>query len=293
LPAVAFCSVNSTYRADFAAILGISAETTYPIVRCRGCGFAFAGVLPPEDFLRLVYDEVIDPERGFVESTAPAWTAHQLHLGQLVITELCQQSPGQVEYRLLDFGCGYGSLMAALNGPRIRCFGFETSRRRLDYLRARQLPALSSLDEVRAHAPFDAIILSDVLEHVPEPRPLLRLCSSLLGSGGLLCVQVPEFGDQRLARELSAASSGRPFSRELNPWEHLQYFSPRTLQTLLTGEGFLPLEAPLPVDIGVRPRLRGLARLGNAVKSLFRLARYAAGFPAKESTLLLARTGIR
>jgi 2-polyprenyl-3-methyl-5-hydroxy-6-metoxy-1,4-benzoquinol methylase len=289
LPAERFCSVNSTYRVDFATILGIRPETTYSLLRCRGCGFVFAGTVPSDDFLRLVYDEVIDPQQGFVESNAPGWVAHQLHLGHLVLAELCRQFPARDGFRLLDFGCGYGALLAALNGPRVACVGFESSRRRLDYLHSRHLPALGTLDEVRDQAPFDAIILSDVLEHVPEPRTLLDLCADLLCPGGVLCVNVPDFEDRRLRREVRAACSGEPFTRELNPWEHLQYFSPRTLRALLSAAGFVPLEGSLPVDVGVRPGLRGLARLGNALKSGLRLARHALGLPARRTTLLLAR----
>lgn len=65
LPARSFCRANSTYRTNFATILGIEAETAYPIVRCRNCTFVYASLLPSKRFLDLVYDEVIDPERGF------------------------------------------------------------------------------------------------------------------------------------------------------------------------------------------------------------------------------------
>ena len=62
--------------------------------------------------------------------------------------------------------------------------------------------------------------------------------------------------------------------RELNPWEHLNYFSPETLRRMLNDEGFNTIDQQ--VDIGLRPNLRGVAKLGNAIKSIGRLLAYTA-----------------
>jgi SAM-dependent methyltransferase len=287
LAAEQFCKVNSTYRADFAAILGVRPDAVYPLVRCRGCGFVYAALLPPPAFLGRVYDEVIDPDRGFFESCSPGWVAHQLTLGGRLLGGLAGRYGEDVHLKVLDFGCGYGALVRALGGPRVSCRGFETSPRRLAYLRGQQLPASDSLEETAAEGPYHGVVLSDVLEHVPSPRETLALCRGLLADGGLLLVHVPDFGDRRLAAALADIPAGRQ-TRELNPWEHLNYFSPASLRRMIEAAGFRVPE-PAAVDVGLRPGLRGGRRWGNALKSALRLARHALGAPPEETTVLAER----
>lgn len=286
VPAARFCAVNSTYREDFSKILGISQDTSFPIAECTDCGFVYAGIVPPQEFLNRVYDEVIDPDAGRFESLSPSWVAHQLRLGALMLGELVDVF-GDERFSVLDFGCGYGTLLQALPSPRVECIGFESSQRCLSYLRDRGVPVSGRLEEVRERGPYHGIILSDVLEHVPAPRELLSVCRELLVAEGLVCVNVPAFD----RASLDQAVSDRPFPRTLNPWEHLNYFSPGTLRSMLSAQGFVLREPAGPVDVGVRPRLRGLRRLGNSAKSILRLARYAMGRISGPTLVLGQKSG--
>jgi 2-polyprenyl-3-methyl-5-hydroxy-6-metoxy-1,4-benzoquinol methylase len=287
LAAEQFCKVNSTYRADFATVLDIPPDAVYPLARCAACGFVYAALLLPDEFLERVYDRVIDAEQGFFESCSPGWVAHQLALGSRFLDQLQRQYSEKKQLKVLDFGCGYGTLVQAVSGPRISCVGFETSPKRLDYLRRQGLEACSTQEEVMKNGPYHGIVLSDVLEHVLHPRETLTLCRNLLVDNGVLCVHVPNFSEERLNQELAELSFGRQ-TRELNPWEHLNYFSPASLRQMVRTAGFRLLE-PGTIDVGLRPGLRGVRRWGNAVKSMLRLLRYAAGGLGEETALLAQR----
>lgn len=284
-----FCGANPTYRGDYDDILGTPSGTTFPVVACRRCGFAFAGLLPPEDFLERLYEEVIDPGRALSMSESPGWVAHQLGLAALLLEELERVFGADPGLRVLDFGCGHGSLVRALNGSRVGCLGFETSRRRQEHLRARCLPAVGDLGEARRRGPYHAIVLSDVLEHVPAPRETLSHCRDLLLPRGLLLVCVPNFDGRRLMAARDAIARGGSPEREVNPWEHLNYFSPASLRRLLRDGGFAVLAGSGAIDVGLRPGLRGLRKWGNGAKSVFRIARHLLG-RGPGSTCLCAQT---
>lgn len=49
---------------------------------------------------------------------------------------------------------------------------------------------------------------------------------------------VPDYRDENLEAQLSAFREGRPVEKELNPWEHLNYFMPRSLREALSRSGF-------------------------------------------------------
>ncbi len=287
LQAAQFCKVNETYRDDFASILSIEPDTVFPLVRCTSCAFVYAGLLPSPEFLQAVYDRVIDPDHGFFASCRPFWVSQQLALGSRVLDHLERQFPDQERLTVLDFGCGYGALVRALTGPRVCCRGFETSPRRLAFLEAQGLPASSELKEISALGPYHAVVLSEVLEHVPSPRDTLALCRQLLVADGLLFVHVPDFRDEYLAAALADLPSGRQ-PRGLNPWEHLNYFSPGSLRRMVGAAGFEVFE-PSVVDVGFRPELHGIRRWGNACKSLLRLIRYVLGRRPEETTLVARR----
>jgi SAM-dependent methyltransferase len=264
-----FGRINWTYRPDFAAIMEVAEDTPFPIVRCRGCGFVYASLLPDDEALGRLYDLVIDGKSGYLDSESPPWVAHQLRLAALALEETGTRFSDTQSLKMLDFGCGYGRIMIALSGPRVECLGFETSVRCLEQLEKRGLAATGDIDQMKRRGPFHSIVLSDVLEHVARPREVLSICRSLLVPRGVLCVNVPQFESWRqVARDLEA---GRTVTRGVNPWEHLNYFSRVSLRKMLVAEGFRPIPLSGPIDVGLRLTRPGIRRWGNLVKSMGRL----------------------
>ena len=71
---------------------------------------------------------------------------------------------------------------------------------------------------------FDAVIMSHVIEHVPQPRELLAECARLLKLGGRLVMLTPN------AESFGLDYYGRCW-RGLEPPRHLQIFSQPALET--------------------------------------------------------------
>jgi SAM-dependent methyltransferase len=259
-------------------------------VECSNCGFVYAGLLPDPEFLEAVYEKVIDPEKGLFESLKPEWVAHQLRLAALFLEDISDVFPRESGLAILDYGCGYGTLVKALSSARIRCVGFETSQRCKDHLRGSGMTVFSDLDELQANGPFHGVVLSDVLEHVINPGEVLRTCQKLLVRSGLLCVSVPNFSRKVLRDTLASVKGGRSFTRGLNPWEHLNYFSADSLEKLVRSAGFVLRRPVGPVDVGLRYGFHGWPRVRNAIASSIRLIRYVVDLPP-ETTTLVAQKG--
>ncbi len=136
------------------------------------------------------------------QTLAGSYKAHQLageRIGELTLreltrlgVELTQESP------LLDLGCGTGGLLAAASrgsmpAVGVPVVGVDVAFRWLLIARLRLRKA--GVDSLfvcanAEHLPFSPrtfgiVVASDLIEHVPDPLPVLRECESVTRPGGV------------------------------------------------------------------------------------------------------------
>ena len=152
--------------------------------------------------------------------------------------------------RVRDIGSGPGLFLARARSRGWNTLGIEPSRQAAAYS---QRMGLEIRNEFLSPAaielgPFDAIHLSAVLEHIPDPMEMLRLAYKMLAPGGIICVVVPNDYNpiQNAARDAC----------ELAPWwlappHHINYFTPETLKRSLEQSGFVStkLSTTFPIDL--------------------------------------------
>jgi SAM-dependent methyltransferase len=99
--------------------------------------------------------------------------------------------------RLLEVGCGNGHFLSAARARGWEVRGVELSRPHVERARALGLDVrygdLADDDLWRGEA-YDAVVLIEVIEHVPEPRRLLRAIAHRLVPGGVTYLTTPNFG---------------------------------------------------------------------------------------------------
>ena len=96
--------------------------------------------------------------------------------------------------------------------------------------------------------PFDVVYMSEVLEHIPNPMEMLVLSQSLLKSGGLLCVIVPN--DYNPIQEALRTVCDFP-SWWVAPPHHINYFNVSSIKALVeeAGTRIVLTEATFPIDL--------------------------------------------
>jgi hypothetical protein len=165
IPAGSVASGNPTYRSSYSTILNILPEDEFPIVESRG-GFVFAGWLPPGDFLKKGNEDVINHTKTITETAGYRRGLMDFGANFLRVIEKVHGSSTR-PLRLLDFGCGYGTLLRLLSSRDIDCYGYEPSVARRSTASRNGLKVFNSLDELESVGPFDSFICTEVLEHVP------------------------------------------------------------------------------------------------------------------------------
>jgi SAM-dependent methyltransferase len=240
MPAGLIGASNATYRPDALAILGLDAADEFPIVEGPS-GFTYAGWLPDEGFLHRLYENAIDHAKT---STEQLWYRRfLLEMAGGLLDARAQTGTDKQPLKLLDYGCGYGVLLRLLASRDVIAVGYEPSAERGERVGA--IETLGDLAEVATRGPFDLMVCTEVLEHMPEPRQALQFLRANAAPGALLLVTVPHCRRPYVKAALDGFAAGQPQSLVFNPWEHLNYFSGQDLRRLLREEGFAPV-----IDLG-------------------------------------------
>jgi SAM-dependent methyltransferase len=152
----------------------------------------------------------------------------------LLAARLLRAGGAPASARVLDIGCGSGQFLARLRRMGHECHGTELSPE--TGARAARIPGLALqygalTPETFPAGSFDLISIWHVLEHLPDPDSVLRLCRAWLRPGGTLLLAVPNI-DSWQARLFGGAWF------HLDPPRHLYHFNRRSLTGALAGSGF-------------------------------------------------------
>jgi SAM-dependent methyltransferase len=238
-------NAGRSYVGDSLARLGLQVEDEFPIARCDACGFVHASVVLADDQLRVLYEEVIDGARDQVCEREPLRVRSYVGMWCCLLEgHPMEPAPGE-DLRVLDFGAGYGTFLQVARAPGYTPFAFEPSGVRSGHLRRLGIRAVESLAELRESAPFHFILCNQVLEHVADPGAVVSLFKDLLHPQGRLYLSVPHYDEERLQENLALYASGGDYPPDLNPWEHLNYFSPATFSRQLVRHGLTVRRWPL------------------------------------------------
>ncbi|KPJ94585.1 MAG: hypothetical protein AMJ53_04930 [Gammaproteobacteria bacterium SG8_11] len=157
---------------------GVAYDNPLPsgyLYRCPKCFLKFRYPIQDADAYRRLYDVPL----------TSAWGAEASRKDWEKIVEYIHKTLPQGG-KILDFGCYSGGLLKIL-GERYEKYGVEVNRSAADVAVNRGRTMIwQSLDEIPDELYFDAIVASDVVEHVPNPELLMSQLMQLLGKDGVL-----------------------------------------------------------------------------------------------------------
>jgi len=157
--------------------------------------------------------------------------------------ERISRETGSSGKRLLDFGCGTGSLLAEARRSGFQVCGVETDEAAAAFARrGRDLPVYASIEELRSERGedvFDVVVARHTVEHVSNPKQTFREFRGLLRPGGLLVIIVPHFNF--FTRRILPNSMPRVSYGFIHKG-HQYYFTKNTLSEYLKGAGFPDIE---------------------------------------------------
>jgi SAM-dependent methyltransferase len=241
------------------------------LVRCTSCGHRQTDPMPADGELGRAYagaasDDYVEEESGQRATARRALARIEHHL----VPDPHNGAPRP--RRLLDLGCWVGFLLAEARERGWEVVGVEPSQFASAYARDRLQLDVRTGELLTSPLPlrhYDAVVMGDVIEHLPRPGETLDRMAALLRPGGLAWMALPDAGS------LVARGLGRRWWSVIPT--HVQFFTRNSIRTLLERRGWTVLEiATAPKAFSVRYYLE---RIGGysppAARLLVRGARAA------------------
>lgn len=178
--------------------------------------------------------------------------------------------------KLLEVGCGNGEMLATMRELEWQVEGVDFDPNAVKAAESRGLKVrLGGLLEQRYPSnSFDAIVMSHVIEHVPEPSELIKESYRILKDGGSLTIVTPNI--KSWGHKLYEDAW-----RGLEPPRHLQIFSKTSLSKITMRSGFTKLKCRSSIrgargmfiaSINLRRRNKGKDNIGsNTIQTLNKL----------------------
>jgi SAM-dependent methyltransferase len=252
------------------------------ICKCSSCGYIFDNPRPSSEDIQVYYSKP---------------TKYDLWLRDLDQREILWKRRLKLMIRwkkqgnLLDIGTGIGQFLSIAGKDFTETCGTEISDSAI--LIAKERYGLDvhhgSVETIDfSNRKFDNITIFHVLEHVDDPRDVIRKCRSLLNEGGMLFIAVPndiqsiKAKGKNLARNIgifsitSCGVYGLPkiiLDGSIDEI-HLSHFTPEVLESMLEREGFRVIESsmdPYFISTGIRRILQEIYYLLHKV--FFRITR--------------------
>jgi SAM-dependent methyltransferase len=241
------------------------------VVICKNCGFTYSNPSPSSEELSKYYQmfsNYENPQRDGKESeqTVAKW--------ERTYDLIEKHFPTDYNGIVLEIGCATATGLSIFKSKGWNVLGIEPSAIASNIARELyDIEVINGLFDSKLlvdRGPFDIIILSHVLEHLLSPELILSDIRNLLGNRGIVYVEVPNLL--------------RPFvPMGYFTIEHLNYFTPTTLLSLMEIGGFTvetelfdnsaDIEPFYPVIAAVGKKSKQTRSIGNDYETAYKAIR--------------------
>ncbi|HEX9696751.1 MAG TPA: class I SAM-dependent methyltransferase [Actinomycetota bacterium] len=251
------------------------------IVRCKHCGFLYATPRPAQNVLDERYQHMSDIDFNLNGQQA------RVRMFEHLIDRLESKHPAPG--KILDVGCFTGTLLEVAAKRGWEPWGVEINKVASAYARE-DLGYHVVTAELRTAGFetnfFDAVTMTDVAEHVIDPKETFEEIFRILRPGGLLVMTVPN-GSVQIPKENLKKRLKKGPGVVIGGLGHVNHFSKSSVRRLLRGIGFDALDVACMIP--ERQTTAKMDRLKRAYVSVARVVLATTGVHIGHELLVTAR----
>ena len=195
--------------------------------KCKECNFVFVYPLPSIETQQKYYDS------SYQEGGYRLYQESQelrIKLNTKRFDDLAEYS---LKGNILDIGCGAGFFLDVASKNGLNTFGIELSSEATKKTKLRHPNVFNGTLEDAKYPDgfFDIITIFDLIEHVMDPNQTIKEVNRILNPGGLAVFTTPDISSWH-------AKVLKKNWYQINPLQHLYYFSPKTMTMILKKNNF-------------------------------------------------------
>lgn len=153
---------------------------------CNSCHYLFSTIHDNTDNTN-IYDD------SYWDNQDPDWSGRVNQTLRLVLMAEKILNKNPWELRILDFGCGMGTFLeSARSQLQMQVWGTDIIKPKFGIEWYVQKPARSI---------FDVVVSCEVLEHLPDPKGIIRQAMNYLVPGGVFAFQTAEYNPSVCKRD--------------------------------------------------------------------------------------------
>jgi 2-polyprenyl-3-methyl-5-hydroxy-6-metoxy-1,4-benzoquinol methylase len=245
-----------------------------PLAFCNTCGCWYVAQLPSASDIKRFYEGYYFAHRpaNLSQEQAALMMANAREAARLDwhLQVLSRMLGGLNGKRIMEVGCGLCRFLALARAEGADVVGCDLSSEACAFARE-SLDILVYPQPLNECSSFlgsvDAVVMRDLIEHLPEPLADLKAACAILNSGGRIFLHTPNGGEAGDTTETARGWVG--FRVDL---EHFQYVSSRTINWLSRRLG-LTIER---LEASGFPGLKGIDKIPRKKSGVVSLPRRAA-----------------
>jgi 2-polyprenyl-3-methyl-5-hydroxy-6-metoxy-1,4-benzoquinol methylase len=175
---------------------------------------------------------------------SPTLSSHAEENAEIIHRRMAAEVLKLAPASILEVGAGRGKLGAIFAGQGIRYVGIEPVQAEFDAVREHH-PELNVIHASCYDDPatlnlgkFDLVYSNDVVEHLYDPRGLVRFSVAHLNPGGRIVCGTPHYGSYTRNLILSLANRWEKHHNPLWDGGHIKFFSKKSMYQLWLEGGF-------------------------------------------------------
>ena len=214
-------------------------KNNYSVIDCKLCGFKHILPLPSQEQTNKLYRDIHydDGELDriqYYERDREWWLMNYSD----ILSEISNYIVLKKNHYLLDIGCGAGIFLEAAKRKKLPAIGIEISKIAAKHCQQKGLNVINGSFNDNFNDISDKINIihmRNILEHIPDPKNMLKIAYNTMEKDSLLIVGVPN--------DYNPIQQGLRSVKNYEPWwvsipHHLNYFNYNSLEKLISNCGF-------------------------------------------------------
>jgi 2-polyprenyl-3-methyl-5-hydroxy-6-metoxy-1,4-benzoquinol methylase len=219
-------------------------HTGYDVVVCEKCGFAFADNTPNLKQIKEYYREMSKKKFYLTQNINSKKEKNSFYKKEM--SQRFKQSFKNIKLftgkksKILDVGCYTGELMLLLRkagyknivgaDPSPAAIKIAKERDNLDIIE-------SNMYDGKVSGRYDVVLLTHVLEHIPDLRMFIEAVDKKMNSGGLIYIESPDANNFFISKSVRYLPEHREPYQQFS-MEHVNFFTKTSLYNLMTSLGY-------------------------------------------------------